>query len=541
MIVSIFYLRKIYQYIVSMFQVNLRSTENWGNAGNGLITVTNTSTAPIRDWTFKLDVKGIVVTDAWEVTAVTNKSILTVSGKEWNNVINPGQTITSGFAYTGDDKKLRVTTKDTKVSIVSTPVPIPVPTPTPVPTPSLTPSQSSKRIVGYLAQWDMYDRAYAVADSPGDKLTHIMYAFCLPNPSLVDFEILKKNYPFPPKPYYPPPQLPEGALAIHDEYAFQTQVPQLQALKRKYPHLKLGLSVGGWTLSWTMSKVMADPKLRSTFVKTCVEYLLKYQFDILDLDWEYPGKQGAGYNIVDTVNDSKNVATFFKELRAEMDAKSPSKRLGISVASGANKMVIDQYKESAPYIDEFNLMTYDFYGSWGDGGHLAGLYPNPAQSDSIAGFNVHDAVKTALAHFPPAKISIGCPFYARGWAQLKAEPNTPTIFGKSVAGPGVTLSEKKGGEPGLSCWKDLVPAIKNKQYTEYWDDVSKVPYCVKETTKEVWSYDNPRSVSEKMKYIVDNDLGGVIIWQLSDDVRDIASPDSLLNAVHKTLTTYKKN
>ena len=65
-----------------MIQVSFSSTQNWGNAGNGSISVTNTSTSPITNWKFKLDVKGVVVTDAWDVTTVVNKNSLTVSGKE---------------------------------------------------------------------------------------------------------------------------------------------------------------------------------------------------------------------------------------------------------------------------------------------------------------------------------------------------------------------------------------------------------------------------------------------------------------------------
>jgi chitinase len=288
-----------------------------------------------------------------------------------------------------------------------------------------------------------------------------------------------------------------------------------------------------------MSKVMADPKLRATFVSSSVDFIIKHNFDAFDLDWEYPGKQGAGYNVVDPVNDSKNVETFFRELRAELTKKSPNKYIEIHVATGANKLVIDQYKNCANLIDNLGMMTYDFYGGWDCNtlGHLSGLYPNPLQKGAIEGFNVHDAVTHARKYFPAEKVSIGCPFYARGWEGARKDPNNPNapiIFGNATSA-GVTLSQGKGGEPGLTCWKELAPKIQSKEYTEYWDDVSKVPYCMKGA--QLWSYDNVRSASEKAKYVIDNNLSGIILWQLSDDVK---GNDSLLTALHNTFTTYKK-
>ena len=547
-----------------MYSVSIKSTESWGQSGNGLLSITNTSAKPIPAWTFKVALKNAVITACWDVDFLASGSTYTFKGKDWNKDLAPGQTLTSGFAYNGT-ATFTASTTDVNVKLVkATPVvpptptpapkpvvPTPVPQPTPVPptpqpTPSpvvpVTPSTSplKKKVITYFCEWDLYQRAFQVADIPGDKLTHVMYAFSLPNPSQADVDILKANYPFPPLPYTAPPALAEASLAIHDAYAWSVQVPQFAQLKAKYPHLKIGLSVGGWTLSWTMSKVMADPVLRKTFITTSVDCIVKNGFDTFDLDWEYPGIQGQSYNIVDKVNDAKNLVTFLKELRVEINKRSPSKYIEISIAAGANPAVLEQYKELGPLLDSINLMTYDFYGSWGDCGHLSALYPNPQQgAGAINGFDCDSAVKHTLKYFKPEQICLGIPMYSRGWAKAQAQPNQPIIFGKSIGGPGVTRSENKGGEPGLTCIKDLYPLIKSKEYTEYFDEVARVPYCVKESTGEVWSYDNVQSVTEKVKYVCDNNLGGVMTWQLSDDVRNNGE-GSLLNAIVGGLKTYAK-
>lgn len=625
-------------------KITITSDSNWGDSGNGTISLTNEGSSQVSNWSIKVKIQGSLdIQECWNMSVVKDVDGFTLTGKEWNRTIDAKQTITSGFSYKGTGKFTYTTTSSTSTSssnqssvaippttntsntsplkykiaiskidvktkkaffsvsnvskdlvsnalfevtiegfvvkdckplrfyrngndyivkclkidlkpndrkefvltftgdqllkLTSTDPQVLIVNETDTTTPSTAPaSNKQKKIMGYLAQWDLYDRKYPVETIPGDKLTHIMYAFCLPNPNQEDYNKLKENYPFPPKPYYPPPQLPEGSFAIHDEYAFQQQVPALMALKQKFPHLKICISLGGWTLSWTMSKVMATPALRTEFIKSSVDAIIKYGFDGFDLDWEYPGKQGAGYNIVDETNDKVNVATFFKELRKELQVRLPNKYIELSVASGANKIVIPQYKDAIQYLDYFNLMTYDFYGSWGNGGHLSGLYQNPAQGNPEDGFYIDAAVKTALSICPKEKLCIGVPFYARGWQCLIKDSNNPTapiIFGVSSKGPGLTKSQNSGGEPGLTCWKDLRDFIGKNNNIEYFDDIAKVPYVHNITTGETWTYDNPKSIQLKMQYVKEKDLAGVIIWQLSDDVRD--GKNSLLDAVHSNL------
>ena len=181
-------------------------------------------------------------------------------------------------------------------------------------------------------------------------------------------------------------------------------------------------------------------------------------------------------------------------------------------------------------------MTYDYYGSFSNGGHLSGLYQNPQQKSAVTGFTCDASIKSALQICPSTKLCSGVPFYARGWTKPTpdpANPSAPIIFGINSGQPCITYSNNTGGEPGLSCWKDMRDVIANHTngLTETYDLVAQVPDCNNPSTGETWTYDNPSSVGTKAQYIIDNKLAGAICWQLSDDVRD--GKNSLLECISK--------
>jgi hypothetical protein len=56
------------------------------------------------------------------------------------------------------------------------------------------------------------------------------------------------------------------------------------------------------------------------------------------------------------------------------------------------------------------------------------------------------------------------------------------------------------------------------QFTYHWDDLAKVPYLTGNGSLHTFvSFDDERSIAEKARYIVDNDLRGAIIWEITGD------------------------
>jgi len=438
------------------------TTESWRGGYSGILSIQNKGTITYTEWSIECSLSqdsNISWSDNLKISEIKNGKCI-ISPQSYCPPIKANSILKINFGGKGI-----IPTIFTFIQSINQPIESPIIQP-------INPVIKNKKLFGYFSEWSIYGRGFSVDKIPGHNLTHIMYAFMLPNPSQSDLNIFKNNNSFPPLPYYPPPKIPEGVITTHDEYAHQINMKNLKILKQKYPHLKFIVSIGGWTLSWTFSKIVKDPILRQNLIKSCVDFCLKNNFDGVDIDWEYVGKQGIGYNYVDTTNDTPNFIKFLKELRDEMNSKSPTKYLEITAATGCDPVVINNYKGTEPYLDYILLMTYDFAGSWDNyAGNFSGLYFDN-NSKMNPNFNVHSSVENAKnIGFNASKICVGIPMYGRGWNTMTIEDINKGMYGPS-SGAAKTLSGS-GGEPGLSSWKDMRDEFKKPEWITNINNISK--------------------------------------------------------------------
>ena len=66
----------------------------------------------------------------------------------------------------------------------------------------------------------------------------------------------------------------------------------------------------------------------------------------------------------------------------------------------------------------------------------------------------------------------------------------------------------------------------------HWDSLAKAPYLYNPLKKLFVTYDDKRSVSLKTRYAIENNLGGIMFWQLTND----SFSDGLLDAIYKAKT-----
>lgn len=117
-------------------------------------------------------------------------------------------------------------------------------------------------------------------------------------------------------------------------------------LKKQNPSLKTTIAIGGWDDSHDgtnkYSSMVASSSNRKIFVDSVMEFLEKYKFDGLDIDWEYPASQ----------SDKDGLSELMKELRAEFDAHTP--QYSLTIAVGVNKTISDLGK----IIDNIRNLNY---------------------------------------------------------------------------------------------------------------------------------------------------------------------------------------
>lgn len=299
--------------------------------------------------------------------------------------------------------------------------------------------------------------------------------------------------------------------AVLDSPGSAADLATLRALKKTNPHLKVLVSVGGWTADGFSDAALTDAS-RHTFAASVVEMLRENDLDGVDLDWEYPGQGVAGIKYRE--EDKGNFTLLLKTLRQELDAAgTATKHAGadhylLTIAS-ADREYFDHVEVSRlhVYVDWVNEMAYDFFNSLTPTtGHHAGLYRSKfgALNDRTA----DAAVKQYLAAGVPAdKIVLGVPFYGRAFAGVTAKNH------------GIDQPYERFQD--FYSYDDLVQKFIGKEgYARYWDAAAQAPYLWNEASRSFISYEDPQSLGIKVCYVRDKHLGGVMFWELKLDRND---------------------
>ncbi|MET8504519.1 glycoside hydrolase family 18 chitinase [Streptomyces sp. NPDC004787] len=351
--------------------------------------------------------------------------------------------------------------------------------------------------MGYFTNWGVYGRNYhvknIVTSGSASKITHINYAFgnvsggkCTIGDSYADYDKA-----------YTADQSVDGVADTWDQ-PLRGNFNQLRKLKKLYPNIKVIWSFGGWTWSGGFGQAVQNP---TAFAQSCYDLVEDPRwadvFDGIDLDWEYPNACGLTCD-TSGPNAFKNM---MQAMRAKFGANGIVTAAVTADASTGGKIDATDYAGAAPYMNWFNVMTYDFFGAWEAKGPTAPHSPLTSYAGiPQQGFNSAEAIAKFKAKGVPAnKLLLGIGFYGRGWTGV-----TQSAPGGTATGPAQGTYEQ--GIEDYKVLKTSCPANGTVAGTAY-------AHC----GTNWWSYDTPATVTSKMSWAKNQGLGGAFFWEFSGD------------------------
>ncbi len=305
---------------------------------------------------------------------------------------------------------------------------------------------------------------------------------------------------------------------------------------------------------------------RDTFINSIVKFLKANPYvDGIDLDWEFPGGAGAvpglgnaGYQV-----EKSRFTMLIKQLRTTLDLNfsgNNRKQISAAVSASPTKLASIDFNALKDDFDFVNVMAYDLYGAFSRyPDHQTAVYSKPVaapfgapgsndimkdeagnniligqnnvtQAQVLHNYSVEGAIKSILdnnPNFPSQKLVIGAASYSRGWHTVRVKAEHDKLFWHGVAGgKDADLGVSGTFENGVSDFREIYDKYMTPGNTTnlYYDSQAEAAYIwIPKGTNggiisaTVESFDSPRSVIAKAKFVKDYNLGGLFSWDVSSD------------------------
>lgn len=230
---------------------------------------------------------------------------------------------------------------------------------------------------------------------------------------------------------------------------------------------------GGSELQHAFAAAIHDPESRDILIDNLMKMADELSLDGLDIDYE-------AWNLKDEAYDTELQAGL-EDFLAKLKSRLGKERL-LTAAVAAYGHYTGAMAESFDYI---TVMAYDLTGPWGTatGPHA----PFEFFTSSLKQFQD--------LGFPAEKLVGGVPFYGRGFPTDDPKDAYAMTYAEIV--------EKFPGAENHDCVND-----------------------------ELW-YDGLNGMEKKCQYIVDNGMGGIMFWEITQDTTD--PEKSLLDKINSIL------
>ena len=405
-------------------------------------------------------------------------------------------------------------------------------------------------VVGYFGQWSLYDGFLVknlVTSGAADQLDQLNYAQgfvtggrCTVADPHADTDIA-----------FSAEQSVDGH-ADSPAATFRGNFHQIALLKHLHPKLRVLISLEGRAADFAAD---AQPAQREAFVRSCVDIFLRGHlagspnvnsatpdqgrlFDGIDVDWEYPRDENAA-----------NFLALLTEFRRQMDDLRPGLRLTVAVGPSPRMYPGVDMPTVGRLVNQVGVMNYDYIGPWS---HTTGFLA-PLHAISGRGGSVERSIaEYREAGIPTGKLLLGLPFYGYGWNSVaptgaglfqsgqgirgdRPYPYFLSLLSPTTAPPSTPRVEPPSATPptlkpaAAAPAPDAHAAPTPQPYVLHRDLEAHAPWLYNGTT--FWTFEDPVSIRYKAEFAAQQKIGGVMVWELSEDAPDA----SLLKAAHQGL------
>lgn len=283
-------------------------------------------------------------------------------------------------------------------------------------------------------------------------------------------------------------------------------------LKNSCPHVKLLVSIGGWTWSWHFSKVMGNTVRRDKAIETANALIEEFGFDGLDIDWEFPNfKRSDDPLYATSSNDLENLADFTEKLQAKWAKKDKLITLAMrAYAQGS----ADTWTRLGKSLDYGLVMGYEFQHN--------SVRTRPGSPLTSATWNTGDEIKSNVKSvvagydalgFNKSRIVVGLPLYVVGWANIDMK-NRDSSLSSLPKGLAVKLTSASKPIEKFSYHKLAAVLRQYPMEHEYYEAMGTDIYT---NSTHVLFAESPKSVAAKTNFAKAEKLAGMMIWNSNQD------------------------
>ncbi|GGR59058.1 chitinase C-terminal domain-containing protein [Streptomyces roseolus] len=454
-----------------------------------------------------------------------------------------------------------------------------------------------RRVIGYFTGWRTGkngEPAYLAHNIPWDKITHINYAFG----HIGGDNKLSVGTDGPNNAATGMTWPGVAGAEMDPALPYKGHFNLLNKFKKQHPDVKTLISVGGWAETggyfadngdrvnsggfYSMA-TNADGSVNQagidTFATSAVDFIRKYGFNGVDIDYEYPTTMKDAGNPLDwslanprRAGLVKGYDALMKSLREKLDraGAADGKHYLLTVAAPSSGYLLRGMEtfQVQKYLDYVNIMSYDLHGAWNeyvgpnaslfddgkDGELAAANVYGSSQYGNIGYLNTDWAYHYFRGSMPAGRINIGLPYYTRGHKNVQG--GTDGLWGKATAATcpaGAGLTKCGDGAVGIdNLWhdkdttgkespagsnpmwhaKNLEKGIVGDYVTKYgfpanttltgtyarkYDSTLVAPWLWNAEKKVFLSTEDEQSVAAKADYVVDRGIGGTMVWEMAGD------------------------